>query len=134
MTTSNQPGFNLSGETVTISYVTDPSVGHGRFLLENDEAIAATATVKSTWLELGEHRWVFSEVTVFDSDQERMVNPENFTIPAKSTLTFLVGFPKVVHEPRFGESAAVGLKLNVNGVELQALSPIKFERRIPLKH
>jgi hypothetical protein len=132
MITTSQPDSQLIGETVTISYITDPSVGHGRFRLENYGDTSVIATVKLAWLEFGEHQQVLAGVTLFDIDQERMVNPESFTISAKSAETFLVGFPKVAHEPRFGEIAAVGLRLNANGINLQALSPIKFERRIPL--
>ena len=131
MITAHHSGPQLIGETVTVSYVADPSVGHGRFRLENHEAVAVTAAVESAWLELGGHRQPLAGITVFDLDQDRMVNPASFRIDAEATVTFMLGFPKVAYEPRFGESSAVGLRLSVNGAELQALSPIVFEPRIP---
>lgn len=123
--------LQLIGETVTVSYVADPSVGHGQFRLENRGAVAVTVAVELAWLELGGHRHTLASITVFDLDQDRMVNLEGFKVDTKATLSFLLGFPKVAHEPRFGESSAVGLRLRVNGAELQALSPIKFVRRFP---
>lgn len=130
MISVQHPGPRLIGEAVTVSYVADPSVGHGRFRLENHESVAVTAAVESAWLELGALRQPLAGITVFDLDQDRMVDPAGFTVDAKATLTFLVGFPRVVYEPRFGESSAVGLRLTVNGTGQQALSPLVFVRRI----
>jgi len=131
MKTTPHSALQLVGETVTISYVADPSVGHGEFRLENSGDVAVTAAVESAWLELGARRQPLADVTVFDLDQDQMVNPKSFKVDAKTTLKFLVGFPRVTYEPRFGESSALGLRLNINGTELQALSPLKFVRRIP---
>ena len=124
-------GAELVGETVTVSYVADPAMGHGQFRLHNHGATAATASVASAWLELGGDRRPLADITVFDLEQEQMVNPDNFKVDGTKTLGFLLGFPRVAHEPRFGESSAVGLRLRVDGAELQALSPIKFVRRVP---
>ena len=121
----------LIGETVTVSYVADPSMGYGRFRLENCGTVAVTAVVESVWLELGEHRQPLTDITVFDLEQEQMVNPAGFKVDAEATLSFLVGFPRIAYEPRFGESVAVGLRLRVNDAALQAKSPIQFVRRIP---
>jgi hypothetical protein len=129
--TTHHLGPQLIGETVTVSYVADPSVGHGQFRLENQGTTAVTASVESAWLEIGVYQQPLSGVTVFDLDQDQMVNPDSFKVGAGGTMRFLVGFPVVAHEPRFGESTAVGLRLTVNGAELTALSPIKFVRRIP---
>lgn len=131
METPQHRGPQLVGEAVTVSYAADPSVGYGRFRLENHEAVAVTAAVESAWLELGALRQPLAGVTVFDLDQDRMLDPARFTIAAKATLTFLVGFPRVAHEPRFGESSAVGLRLTVNGNGQQAVSPLVFVRRVP---
>ncbi|HEX2269527.1 MAG TPA: hypothetical protein VHH35_08335 [Pyrinomonadaceae bacterium] len=60
-----------------------------------------------------------------------MVDPQDFKVEAQSVLNFLVGFPAVAYEPPFGESVAVGFRLQVNGAELEALSPITFVRRLP---
>lgn len=123
--------LQLIGETVTVSYVANPSIGHGQFRLENHGTTRVMATVKSVFLELGEHRQPLAEITVFDLNQDRMVSPEGFEVNASEKLTLMIGFPKVDHEPAFGESIAVELQLNVNSDEIQAKSPIKFERRIP---
>lgn len=131
MMTTHYPDLQLIGETVTVSYVTDPSVGRGQFRIENHGTAAVTAVVESAWLELGGYRQPLVGITVFDLDHERMVNPESFKVDAETTMMFLVGFPVVAHEPRFGESVAVGLRLSVNGTELQALSTIELVRRIP---
>ncbi|MBW2690367.1 MAG: hypothetical protein JRC99_10615 [Deltaproteobacteria bacterium] len=131
MITTHQSGSQLIGETVTVSYVADPSFGHGRFRLENHGAVAVTAAVKSAWLELGGFRQPLDDITVFDLDQDQMVNPESFKVEAEVTMTFLIGFARFAHEPRFGESTSVNLRIGVNGTELQALSPIEFVRRFP---
>lgn len=129
--TTRHSGLQLTGETVTVSYVADPSMGHGQFRLENQGAVAVTAAVESASLEFGGHQQPLSGITVFDLDQDQMVDPDSFKVDAGKTMRFLVGFPVVAHEPRFGESIAVGLRLTVNGAELTALSPIKFVRRFP---
>ena len=134
MTTTQHSGPQLIGEAVTVSYVADPSVGHGQFRLENHGDVAMMAVVKLAWLELGGRQQPLAGVTVFDLDQDQMMNPENFKVGVEATVTFLLGFSKVAYEPHFGESAAVGLRLRVNGTEIQALSPIKFVRRIPYGH
>jgi hypothetical protein len=131
MIAPQHPGPQLIGETVTINYVADPSMGHGRFRLENHEAVAVTAAVESAWLELGGHRQPLAGITVFDLGQDQMVDPTHLKVDANATLTFLVGFPTVAYEPRFGESCNVGLRISVNGAEQQALSPVSFVRRIP---
>lgn len=132
--TIHHPELQLIGETVTVSYVADPAVGHGQFRLENHGSGAVMAAVKSVWLELGGRQQPLTGITVFDLDQEQMVNSESFNVDAGETMRFLIGFPVVTHEPRFGESAAVSLRLNVNSSELSALSPIEFVRRIPYDH
>jgi hypothetical protein len=131
MTPANVANLQLIGEAVTVSYVADPSVGYGQFRLENLGDNAVTAAVQSAWLKLGARQQPLADITVFDLDQERMVNPESYKVDAKAIVRFLVGFPSFAHEPRFGESIAVGLRLSVNSAELQAQSPIEFVRRIP---
>ena len=50
MTTAQQSGFQFVGETVTVSFVADLSVGHGQFRLENHGTDAMTAAVISAWV------------------------------------------------------------------------------------
>jgi hypothetical protein len=129
--TRNPSNLKLIGETVTVSYIADSSFGHGRFRLTNPGTSSVKATVETTWLELGDFRRQPEQITVFDLRLNRMVNPKNFKVEAGITMTFLVGFPTVIYEPRFGDSTAVFLQIIANGCILQARSQIKFERRIP---
>jgi hypothetical protein len=131
MVTAEYPDLQLTGETVHLSYVADPSLGHGQFRLDNRGANPVSASVQSAWLEFGERRQPLAGVTVYDLEQERMVDPQNFKAEAKAIMSFLVGFPAVAHEPEFGESTSVGLRLRVNGADLEALSPVMFMRRVP---
>jgi hypothetical protein len=121
----------LLGEPVTVSYVADPCVSYGRFCLENQGDATVTATVQSSWLEFEKDRLPLTMITVFDVGQDRMVDPSEFRVGAAATMVFLVGFPRTPHEPQSGEHAAVGLRLSVDGSELEALSPIEFVRRFP---
>jgi hypothetical protein len=129
--TKHGSDFKLIGETVTVSYIVDPSVGHGQFRLENHGTVAVMAVIESVWLELGAQRRPLSGITVYNLDHEQTVNTERFNVDAGASMRFLVGFPVVAYEPRFGESTAVGLRLSVDGAEFQALSPVEFVRRHP---
>lgn len=131
MVTSQPSDLHLTGEPVEISYVVDPAIGHGQFLLENRGTNAANASVQAAWLQLGSRRQSLAGVTVYVLGEEQMVDADDFQVAAQSTLNFLLGFPAVAYEPPFGESVAVGLQLKVNGAELEALSPITFVRRLP---
>ena len=123
--------ISLTGETVDISYVSDPQIGHGEFRLNNPGDSQVVAAIASAWLELGDQRKPLPRFTVFDLAQEHMVDPQHVQVGPKTTLGFLLGFPSMSYEPRFGESAAVGVKLTANGTEVTATSPLKFVRRIP---
>jgi hypothetical protein len=116
---------------VSLSSLTDPWIGYGRFRLINGNNTAITASVQAAWLQMGEDCQSLVSVTVFDIDEERTVDPEGFQIAASETKTFLLGFPRVVYGARSDQSLAVGLRLTISGSELQALSPIHFVRRIP---
>jgi hypothetical protein len=125
-------GAELIGEDVTVSYVADPAIGHGRFRLENHAPMAMTAAVKSAWLALGEHRRPLPEIRVFDLALEKTIDPSSLRVEAGGTIRFLLSFPSFAYEPGFGESVFVELQLSVDGSDLQARSPIRFVRRIPL--
>lgn len=131
--TPNRLGLKLIGEMVTVSYVADPSFGHGKFRLENHDAVTVEAAVESAWLELGERVQSLADVSIFDLSQDQMVNPKSLKVDAGAIMNFLVGFPRIAYEPHFGEVVNVGLRLRVNGVKLEALSPIKFVHRIPYR-
>src|SRR4051812_46008350 len=104
MANSGQSDFQLIGETVEVSYVADPTIGHGEFRLENHGQNQAHALVVSVWLHLGDRREELDSFTAYDLDQEQAIDPQNITIAANATLRFLVGFPAIVYEPAFGES------------------------------
>jgi hypothetical protein len=131
--TVSQPSLRLVGETVTLSYVADPSVSYGRFRLVNQTVTAVTAAVQSAWLQLAEGHQTLAEVTIFDVDEGWSVDAAAFPVDAAATKTFLLGFPRIHYEPRCGESVAVGLQLRVDHSEVQALAPIKFVRRDPAR-
>ncbi len=131
MTTSQGSDLRLVGETVEISYVTDPVIGHGQFRLENRGLNAVSAAVESAWLTLGARRQSLTEVSVYVTGEEQTVDSQNFEVKAQEALNFLLGFPAVAYNPAFGESVAVGLRLQADGVELEAFSPITFVRRLP---
>lgn len=124
-------GAELIGEDVTVSYVADPVIGHGIFRLKNHMPTAMTVTVQSAWLALGEHRRPLSEIHVFDVALEKAIDPCCLRVDAGGTIRFLLGFPSLVYEPRFGESVFVELQLSVDDSRLQARSPISFVRRVP---
>jgi hypothetical protein len=126
-----QQRVSLTGETVNISYVSDPAIGHGEFRLNNAGDTPIVAAVSAAWLELGDQHKPLAQFTVFDLAQEHMVDPHHVEVGPKTSLGFLLGFPSMSYEPRFGESAAVGVKLTANGTEVTAMSPLKFIRRIP---
>ncbi len=130
MTIAKDSYPRLMGEPVTISYVADPGLSRGQFRLENHGTAAITAKVEAVWLER-EGQQPLTEITIFNLEQEQTVSPENLTVQAGTAMTFLVGFPRIAYEPDFGETVAVGLRLSINGVELQALSPVEFIRRVP---
>jgi hypothetical protein len=127
------PPVSLAGETVDISYVSDPKIGHGSFRLSNAGDAAVSAGVVAAWLELGNQRKPLDQFTVFDLAKEHMVDPKHFEVGAKARLGFLLGFPTLAYEPGFGESAAVGVTLSAGGAEVTALSPLRFVRRMPRK-
>lgn len=131
MTTSQRSDLRLAGETVEISYVADPVIGHGQFRLENGGMNAVSATVESAWLTLGARQQPLTEVSVYVTGEEQTVDSQNFEVKAQAILNFLLGFPAVAYEPVFGESVAVGLRLQADGMELEAFSPITFVRRLP---
>lgn len=122
---------SLAGETVEISYVSDPKIGHGSFRLSNARDTAVSAGVVAAWLELGSQRKPLDQFTVFDLAKEHMVDPKHFEVGAKASLGFLLGFPTMAYEPGFGESAAVGVTLSAGGAEVTARSPLRFVRRMP---
>jgi len=126
--------IQFTGETVIVSYIADPSLGYGRFRLENHGLATVTAAVESAWIELAGHGRPLAKFSIFDLDREQTVNAAGFNVARETDLRFLVSFPKIAYIPGFGASAAVGVLLRVDDLELQAVSTIQFENRIPQGH
>ena len=124
----------LVGKTVTVSYVADPFFSRGEFRLENHSPVTVKAAVESAWLDVGEERQSLSVTTVFDHAKGEALDLKGFEVEATSTLSFALGFPIVYFDPPLGVSVSVGLRLILNGLELEAQSPIRFIRRIPRGH
>jgi hypothetical protein len=122
-------GVRLVGEPVTVSGVGDLAAGHGRFRLENPGESPVRAVVDSAWLDVGGRARPLEVATVFDTERDLALDPAGFEVAGD--LTFLLGFPRVANEAGPGEQTCVGLRLNVAGTTLDALSPITFEQRIP---
>jgi len=122
---------HLAGQTVTVNYTADPKFGHGQFQLDNPTSTVLRASVDAAWLELGERRQTLEHVTLYDLDHETSVNPSGFQVEPQAVMNFLIGFPVIAHEPQFGQFTAVGLRLRMDDFKQEALSPIKFIRRIP---
>jgi len=123
------PDVLFSGETVVI----DPaagSVSRGKFYLENRKASVFQAAVNVAWLEFGSGRQVLlSDLTVYDLDQGLPLNPERLSLGAQAVLPFEIAFADAAYKPAMGECTAVGLRLESDGVLLEALSPVEFAHR-----
>ena len=123
------PNLQLNGELVTIHTPAARKVGQGKFCLENREGASFRATINVAWLEFGSGRQVLvSDLTVSDRERDLPLNPERFTVEAQASLPFQIDFVEPAYEPGWGECTAVGLRLEVGGTELEALSPVEFVR------
>ena len=127
----NSSDFTLVGETVRISHLADPSIGHGQFQIKNARGKAVKAALNSAWLEIGVKRQPLTEVSVYLLDEERPADADDFEIAATPNTTILISFPRVEIQPFFGEIIHVGIDLSINNIQFKALSPIVLERRIP---
>jgi hypothetical protein len=121
----------LTGEPVEISYVADPHVGRGEFVLANPGPAPLSASVETAWFEADAQRRPLSGVTVFDLDHDQTLDAHALRVEAGDTLRFWLGFPRIAYEPQVGEAAAVGLRLRAGDTLLEARSPVRFLRRWP---
>lgn len=125
--------YLLCGKTVTVSYVSDPSFGHGEFLIMNLKDDAMTARVLSVRLERDSGQIIVPEYHVYNRDQMKTEVNNEFLIASGEEATVLVGFPAVPYEPRFGDEIMVLATFKIDDREEEVGSVIKFERRIPLR-
>jgi len=122
----------LAGETVSISCLADPTVGHGLFRLENPGPEPLLASVESARFDSGSERRPLPELHLYDLDRGRPLDSGTLALAARSSVRFLVGFPSFSYAPPAGEDAAVRLVLRAGGRRLEARSPIELEQRKPL--
>ncbi len=126
---SSTPNLQLTGGTVTVSTPDARKVSQGLFRLENQEAAQFHGSFNLAWLEFGSGRQVLlPEVIVYELSLGQPLDPQGFTIGAQASLHIEVNFEESPYEPDFGECTAVGLRLEVGGVVLEALSPVEFVR------
>lgn len=130
----NSPGasmpLTLTGETVTVSYETEPVFGHGHFHLINPADTPITVSIERVWLGIGEHRYDVDPTTVWDRQRSRDLEPASFQVEAQSALEFYVSFPQESRPVASGETVSVGLKLAANGEQLEAVSVLDLVRRL----
>jgi hypothetical protein len=130
MPTPDDP-VKLIGETVTVSFVSDPALARGQFRLENHGSEPLRCAVETAWLDINGQRRSLNDITVYDLTLDQSVPPGEFALPGGASMSFLLGFPRIGYEPQFGASVYVGLSLQVNNKSLQAESSVRFEQRIP---
>ena len=127
---AHTPRLQLTGETVVINRPATHAVAQGRFCLENREAVAVRGAVNAAWLEFDSGGQVLlPDLTLCDRELDLPLNQERFTLGAQASLPIQIDFVEPAYEPALGECTAVGLRLEVGGVLLEALSPVEFAHR-----
>jgi hypothetical protein len=119
---------NLRGEPVTISSIDVTGVGRGEFTLDNDGDEAVSARVSEAWLELGDERRSLSDFSIYDLDGEQPVEGGEMSVSGGGSMRFLLGFPRVAVS---GGPVAVGARVVAGDDELEAVSQVRLERRMP---
>jgi hypothetical protein len=127
------PVAELTGETVTISTVGEFVVGHGAFRLRNAGSEELVAAFDGLWLDVDGQRRPLQLGSIFDEDRSHNLDPGDMRVAAGETLAVTIGFPPFVHEPGASEQTAVVARLRAGGLPLEASSPLRFQRRIPLR-
>ena len=120
----------LRGEPVTVSSM-DPALGYGEFELANDGGDPVAARVAEAWLELGDERQPLAEFSLYDVSAEQSVEGDEIEVGGGATLRFTLGFPRVrVAGPSLSR-VGVGARVVADGDDLEAVSPVRLERRMP---
>ena len=126
--------FTLMGEPVTISFLTDPAIGHGQFRLVNQGEAPIVVVVERAWFETNEAApRRLSPLFPYDDDHDRPLDPSRIEIPPGATLNFSIGFPQLAYTPRDGEERAIRLRVKAGATVREARSPIVLIRRLPLE-
>ncbi|HLK92769.1 MAG TPA: hypothetical protein VKZ18_22950 [Polyangia bacterium] len=125
--------FTVKGEPVTMSFVDDPAIGHGKFRLVNHGAARIVAVVERAWFETSEAApRELSPLLPYDDDHDRSLDPSRIEVPPGATLNLSIGFPRLAYTPRDGEECAIRLRVKVGAAVREARSPLVLIRRIPL--
>jgi len=120
----------LVGETVTKSGLGDLTAGHARFRIENPGPEPVEVALDELWLQVGDRRQTIEPVSALATDTDTALDLAGFSARSGST-DFLVGFRSIADPTGPGEELSVGLRLSAGETELEARSPIVFQRRIP---
>ena len=134
MTGPRNDDIRLAGKAVTVSYLADPVVGHGRFEIDNQSAEKAEIQILGAWMKLGSDVRELSGWSIFDLGSERTLDPDGFIVEPGTKLDFLLTFPRIPHEPQFDARCSIALRAMAGSLPISAESVIVFERRIPFRH
>ena len=125
--------FTLTGQPVTISFLTDPAIGQGEFRLVNQGGARIVVVVEGAWFETSEAApRPLSPLSAYDDDHNRPLDPSRIEIPPGATSSFSIGFPRLAYTPRDGEECAIRLRVKVGTTVREARSPLVLVRRLPL--
>lgn len=123
--------ISIRGEKVTKSFISDPFISHGNFLIENNGEYDVNLSVKTVILKIENDYYPIKESSLFNMTNEIALNPHNFIIEAHTKMRAVLGFPRIPFEGNLSESIAVEAVFLFNGKELTAVSKIELIRRIP---
>ena len=124
--------FQIQGEKAVKTYLTDPYISNGSFMLINNEVDSVRISVKSVSIVMGANQEKVKEISVFDMDKEKTVNIDNFLVQPNSRMSIIVGFPRIPIQEHLNKNTCVKVIFEVQGKEIQAISNVEFTRRIPL--
>jgi hypothetical protein len=125
--------FKLTGEPVTISFLTDPAIGQGKFRLVNQGRARIVVVVERAWFETSEAApRELSPLFPYDDDHDRSLDPSGIEVPPGATLNVSIGFPRLAYTPRDHEECAIRLRVKAGATVREARSPLVLVRRLPL--
>ncbi len=126
---SRTPNLQLTGGSVISITPGTRKVSQGIFRLENREATPFCGSFNAAWLKYGSGRQIFlPEIIVYETSLGQPLEPQQFTVGAQASLPIEIDFVAPDYEPDYGKCTAVGLRLEVGGVSLEALSPVVIVR------
>ncbi len=121
----------LVGETVVLSFLSDPIIGHGQFRWTNEGQALLRGSIEGAWLAINGERQPMHDLSIFDPASDQAIDAAQLELAGGETMTFWVEFPGVAYTPNFGDSLQVGVTMKIGDQEFEAVSPIQWVRRIP---